>query len=501
MRTPREPNEPGGVISDHTGAHRPATEAMPHPPATGSGWLLGARYRVIDRVGAGGMAEVFRAHDELLARDVAVKVFRTHPVNPDTATGSERQEIELHALARLNHPNLIRLFDGSITGADGPAFLVMELINGPTLAARIADGPLTEPEVREVGIQIADALAYVHAEGMVHRDVKPANILLGTDCTTGDSTVRARLSDFGIVRLLGSERLTSVDFMLGTASYLAPEQARGSDVGPVADVYSLGLVLIEAATGVRSFDGPPLEAVVARLARDPEVPGHLPPPWPALLAAMTASDPAARPTAAQVAQLLRDGRSESVPLPIAAGLAGVAGAAGAADAETAGLAAVGAHAAGLSSAVVDPSEATDQRTRRGRAAFLLPAAGLLAALAVSGALLLRPTTHRTPPVNRPPGASNHATGSTSPGTHSSAVVPANDPVASPTATRTRTRSTRTRSTPQSSSARSSAASSTARAPGTSTAPGTSVPATTAAPASSSLPVSSAAASSTTSPGP
>ncbi|HEV2888689.1 MAG TPA: protein kinase, partial [Jatrophihabitans sp.] len=169
----------------------------PVPPEPGEpGWLLGGRYRVVDRIGAGGMAEVFRAHDQLLARDVAVKVFRAH-TDPDEVTGGvQRQELELQTLARLSHPNLITLFDGSI-GSDGePAFLVMELINGPSLAAQIAQAPLTEPETREIATQIAGALAYVHSQHMVHRDIKPANILLGADGTTGETTVRARLSDF-----------------------------------------------------------------------------------------------------------------------------------------------------------------------------------------------------------------------------------------------------------------------------------------------------------------
>ena len=154
--------------------------------------------------------------------------------------------------------------------------------------------------MREIGIQLADGLAYVHAQGMVHRDVKPENILLGIDRSDDDHTVRARLSDFGIVRLLGTERLTSVNFTLGTASYLAPEQARGSAVDPPADIYSLGLVLLEALTGQRMFDGPPLEAAMARLSQRPQVPAGLPEPWPGLLYAMTEFDPAARPTATAV---------------------------------------------------------------------------------------------------------------------------------------------------------------------------------------------------------
>jgi hypothetical protein len=290
------------------------------------GWVLGGRYRVRSRIGTGGMAEVFRATDALLGRDVAVKVFRSVGATED-AGGAERQEIELQALAKLSHPHLITLFDASVT--DTPPYLVMELVEGPSLAARIAEGPLPEPEVRAIGSQIADALSYVHAHGMVHRDVKPANILLGSDALSWDGSGRARLSDFGIVRLLGSERLTAADFTLGTASYLAPEKARGGDVTPAADVYSLGLVLIEALTGTRSFDGPPVEAVLARLARDPEIPANLPAPWPQLLAAMTARDPDTRPAPADVCRALRTGTTVVPPAaPITAGVAAPAAAAG-----------------------------------------------------------------------------------------------------------------------------------------------------------------------------
>jgi serine/threonine protein kinase len=285
-------------------------------------WIIGGRYRVLDRLGHGGMADVFRAHDELLDRDVAVKVFRTEcEADPDDTNAELRRELELQSLAQLSHPNLITLFDGSVSG-DGPGYLVLELVCGRDLGSWIKDGPLPEGLVRQVGAQLADALGYVHAHGMVHRDVKPANILLGEDGRP--DAVRARLSDFGIVRILGRERMTSADLTLGTAFYIAPEQARGANAEPAADIYALGLVLIEALTGQRCFDGPLHEALAARLTTSPDVPAHLPAPWPALLTAMTATDPAQRPSAAQVVDVLRDpafvepAPPAPVPLPAAA---------------------------------------------------------------------------------------------------------------------------------------------------------------------------------------
>jgi serine/threonine protein kinase len=351
-------------------------------------WTLAGRYRVLERLGSGGTADVFRAHDEHLDRDVAIKVFRATPDDADALYGAARREAELQSLARLNHPNLIRLLDGAV-GTDDPAYLVLDLVSGPDLASRLHEGALPEPEVRTIGRQIACALDYAHMQGMVHRDVKPANILLGSDGPGG--TVWARLSDFGTVRMIDSARLTAADLTLGTASYIAPEQARGADVGPAADIYSLGLILIEALTGQRCFPGTTPESLVARLATAPSIPQGLPDDLSALLHAMTAMDPADRPTAAAVAESLL----ASVPPAVAAAADGetttslraVVAAPLAASALAAPLAASAVDAEELPPPVVEPPGTHVSSRRRSKVLFAL-AAVAFAALVVGAAFLI-----------------------------------------------------------------------------------------------------------------
>jgi serine/threonine protein kinase len=266
--------------------------------------LVGGRYRLIELAGSGAMATVHRARDEVLGRDVAVKTFRAHTSDP---RHEERRRSEMQVLARLNHPSLVRLYDaGTDAQDDGThlvAYLVMEFVHGTDLRQRLASGALAPEEVRRLGLDLAEALAYVHSLGIVHRDIKPANILV-PDPVAGRRRP-AKLTDFGIARLTDASRLTITNTTIGTANYLSPEQARGEKVGPASDIYSLGLVLLEGLKGTMEFTGGAVEAAVARLLRSPSVPAELGEPWSSLLGRMTAREVADRPTAAEVVAALR----------------------------------------------------------------------------------------------------------------------------------------------------------------------------------------------------
>jgi serine/threonine protein kinase len=277
------------------------TQAM--PSGGGAPVVVASRYRLQSLLGRGGTAEVWRAEDEALARDVALKLV-TVPTDESAARAGE----EARLLARLNHPGLVPVYDA---GSDerGRPWVVMELVEGETLADTLKRGPLPSERAATIGRSIAEALAYVHGQGLLHRDVKPANILVGHDG-------RVRLTDFGIARLVDAARVTSTGMMVGTASYLAPEQVAGEPVGAPADVYALGLVLLECLTGQREYAGSTVEVALARLHRAPLVPATLPAGWPGLLRAMTAREPAARPTparaAADLAQIVAGGEATTV---------------------------------------------------------------------------------------------------------------------------------------------------------------------------------------------
>jgi serine/threonine protein kinase len=266
----------------------------------GGGRLLDGRYRLGERLGGGAVAEVFRGLDERLQRPVAVKLFRG-----DAAEQLQRHDDEMRTLAALDHPSLVTVFDAGTDGESEQPYLVMQLVEGPTLADELRESRLTAERTARYGAALADALAYVHERGLVHRDVKPANVLISEDG-------RVHLADFGIARLVDSAHQTRTGDVLGTPAYFAPEQVAGEPVGPPADIYALGIVLIECLSGKRPFEGTAMEVAMARLARAPEVPAELSADWQTLLIAMTQRSPEARPPATQVADALRliaDGQS------------------------------------------------------------------------------------------------------------------------------------------------------------------------------------------------
>jgi len=264
--------------------------------------VLDRRYRLTQRLGRGGMADVWAADDLVLHRPVAVKVFRFDLPGTEQA----RIDAEMRMIGQLSHPGIVSLFDAGTaddpSGADGARtpYLVMELVHGQTLHDRLAQGPLPPDDVRELGVQLADTFGYLHGRGVVHRDVKPANILL-QPVEDVHATFRTRLTDFGIARLADSARITEIGMTMGTANYLSPEQAVGANVGPPSDVYSLGLVLLECFTGEVAYPGTGVAAATARLYHPPAIPHTLERRWAALLTAMTAPEPGDRPTPAAIA--------------------------------------------------------------------------------------------------------------------------------------------------------------------------------------------------------
>ncbi|KAA1416434.1 serine/threonine protein kinase [Nocardioides humilatus] len=256
---------------------------------------LNNRYELRELIGRGGMAEVHRAYDRHLDREVAIKTMHAAILGD---VDHQRFSIEMRLLARLNHAHLVTLFDAGFDDDGARPWLAMELVDGPSLARRLSDGAMDPDDVARIGAGLAAALAHVHANGIVHRDVKPANVLLAPDG-------QPKLADFGIARAIHERSdLTGAGWTIGTASYLSPEQVKGAPVTGASDVYALGLVLLEALTGLRAYDGTAPEAAMARLHHQPLIPVSLGALWIQLLDAMTAIDPLERPTADAVASKL-----------------------------------------------------------------------------------------------------------------------------------------------------------------------------------------------------
>ena len=258
------------------------------------------RYRVQERLGAGGMGAVYLARDDELDRHVAVKVLRPlFAAGNPSAELIERFRREARAVALVSHPNVVKVFDQGIQ--DDVPYLVMELVNGPTLSSRLAGGPLPLREVRTLGIQIASALAAAHAAGVVHRDVKPSNVL---QAEAGSW----KLADFGIAHTADSS-LTITGQFLGTPSFAAPEALEGRAVGPAADVYSLAATLHAALTGEPPYgDANLAQLIIAHASRRPapvatRCPG-LPPTIAGAIDRALSTVPEERPSATELAEAL-----------------------------------------------------------------------------------------------------------------------------------------------------------------------------------------------------
>ena len=377
-------------------------------------------------LGRGGMADVVLGYDVLLNRDVAIKIFRSGSGTPDD---EERFDREARVLANLSHPNLVTVFDAGIeinnARSAGP-YLVMEYVAGPTVSDLIAEGPIDSAQVAALGAQVASALDCVHRHGIVHRDVKPGNILLArafgedepAEAGLGLSPAvrwNAKLTDFGIARVVDSAPLTVQGLTLGTATYLSPEQARGEPAGPASDVYSLALVLLELATGQRAFAGVAPEVAFARLRRRPEIPRTIGPGLAGLLRAMTADDPQRRPSAHEVCVALQDGSAWSAQSGRAARAIKIGWAVGAIAAGAATLAiAVSAVSAG--STIGEPLPPSIAPTHTGPSGH-----------DVAGAASAGPTTRQAP--SSPPTALPPATAARPAGP--SKVPPAATPPAQP----------------------------------------------------------------------
>ena len=262
--------------------------------------MVAGRYRLSAVIGRGGMGVVWQARDELLSRDVAVKemIWPSALTDQEQRAACRRATREAQVAARLNHRNVVRIFD--IVEEDGCPWIVMELLPYRSLLDVIQDeGPLAPAEAAKVGLQILAALRAAHSEGIVHRDVKPANILIGP----GNRVV---LTDFGIARAADSPAVTTAGVLLGSPSYIAPERARGGHSGAPGDLWGLGASLYTTVEGHPPFERANVLASITAVITDELAPAtHAGPLWP-VLSGLLRKDPDQRLDAAETERLLRD---------------------------------------------------------------------------------------------------------------------------------------------------------------------------------------------------
>jgi eukaryotic-like serine/threonine-protein kinase len=276
--------------------------------------VVNNRYSILRTLGSGGMANVYLAHDEVLDRDVALKVLREQFAQDDEFV--ERFKREAQNAAALSHPNIVQVYDRGKAGNDA-SYIAMEYVPGGTLKERISwGGPLDPGVAASIALQIAEALNAAHERGVIHRDIKPQNVIL---TSTGD----AKVADFGIARAASATTISQRSVVLGTASYMSPEQAMGEPVGPASDLYSLGVVLYEMLTGELPYTAESPVAVSMKHLNEPlhpprEVNPRIPEDLDALVVKLLAKDPEDRyASATELVEDLRRVR-DGLP-PVAAG--------------------------------------------------------------------------------------------------------------------------------------------------------------------------------------
>ncbi|CAM5696732.1 serine/threonine-protein kinase [Streptomyces aurantiogriseus] len=304
----RPPNQPAAAPHpDHPHAVPAQVASVPQEP--GAGRLIAGRYRLLAKLGHGGMGTVWRAKDEMVDREVAVKEPRIpdHLPERERANAFERMRREARAAARLDHPAVVNVHDVAVV--DGQPWIVMELVHGRSLGSALQEGTLSVREAARIGLEVLGALEAAHAAGILHRDVKPDNVLLGRHD-------RVVLTDFGIAQIEGETNLTDTGGFVGSPEYIAPERVLGQRPGPASDLWSLGVVLYAATEGVSPFRRSNTPATLQSVLNAvPAPPAAAQGPLAEAINGLLDKDPARRPQAAQIRALLERAANPPAPVP------------------------------------------------------------------------------------------------------------------------------------------------------------------------------------------
>ena len=291
------------MTDEHTRPYPPSGQAAPYATAPGPRIVAG-RYALLSELGRGGMGVVWRAQDQVIGRQVAIKELRL-PDAESAAVFSERALREVRTGGRLNDPAVVTVYDVVTDG--GTTFIVMELVDAPTLADLVRQrGPLPAPQVAQIGERVLSALQAAHAAGIVHRDVKPANIMVSADG-------RVKLTDFGIAHAIDDPRLTTSGMIVGSPAFMAPERVQGREAMPESDLWSLGTALFFAVEGTVAFERSTTAATLHAIMTEVPYLSRGQGPLAAAILGLLVAQPEARLTAPQAQNLLATAASQGMP--------------------------------------------------------------------------------------------------------------------------------------------------------------------------------------------